>query len=327
MPTPFRVVLLLAVLLPGRMMDAQAHRPVRFGERVRVATTAGPNSMVTGVVAGFRAETLEVRIFADSIVRVAFADIRQLEASGGARDRIGVQNMAAVAGGAIGLVLGAVVGVSAVQSPSNDLRQFFAGIIGGSVGLLVGIGTGYAAAMDVEAERWHVVAIPEPGRDVVASAAPDSTPPVAALDERRSALLPPGVRVLVQRVADAPDVIGTVAALGDTLRVRQDDGAVIGVPWPAVQQVFRSKGRPSTSRRLGETALIGMAIGALVGLNAAPSLGLVSSEVDCVSVVACGPVAIAVGGGAALGMVVGAMFGGSPRAEEWVLVRGVVTPD
>lgn len=320
MPCRSRRTVCLVGLMVAVMPTLSAAQPraARLAERVRVVTRTTPAETFIGTLTMIQQDTVHVRLYADSTARVARADVVSCEASGGLRDRTSMQNGASAVGAALGAVAGAVIGVSLASGSNPDFRdvnEFFGGAIGGALGLAIGGLLGYAATSDIERERWHAVTLPEPGRDLVPPPAPDSATTARTIDTWRASTLPVETRVRVQRVSDAPDVIGSIIAQGDTMRVRQDNGREVNVPWSDVLRIAVSRGLPSQARAMGVPALLGAATGAL---SAMQLLGWVNAScarrTDCPDVVAY-PVV-----GGVVGALIGAAIGEGRREERWHVV-------
>lgn len=308
---------LLGWLLPI-VVDGQSPRPMRLGERIRVAVGPACCDTIVGTALEVRNDTLRVRVHADSTARVSLRDVVVLDASAGLRDRSGLQNGGAVLGGVLGTAAGIVIGVWA-SPPAEDefgrLNRAVGGALGGVIGMAGGAILGHFAASDVERERWVPVTPPSLGVAVVSPPAPDSATAAREVAEWRATTLTAGTRIRVQRVSDAPDVTGSVIVPGDTLRIRRDDGREVAVPWTDVLRVSVSRGMPPALRSVGLPALAGAAAGALTGARV---IGLVNAS--CSLRPDCRDDALAIGGGAVLGALIGLAYGEAQREEQWTTV-------
>lgn len=312
------VVGLLMVMMPAHL-TAQP-RAARLAERVRVVTRSTPADTFVGTLTMIQRDTLHVRVYADSTARIARTDVQASEASGGLRDRFAAQNAASIVGVGLGAVAGTAIGVSAVSESGDVFLQFFSGALGATLGIVIGGMLGYGATLDNERERWHAVTLPEPGRDQLPPPLPDSATSARALDAWRASTLPVETRIRVQRVSDAPDVIGSIVAQGDTMLVRRDDAREVRVPWSDVLRVSVSRGLPSRARAVGVSALLGAAAGALTALRLQESFeSSCRMRGDCRDGVAY-PVA-----GGVLGALIGAAIGEGRREEQWQVVAMLPT--
>ena len=302
-------------LAPVASAHAQQARPLRLGERVRVTTETGT---IVGVALGVRDDSVSMRVHADSVPRVALADIQRLEASGGPSNRTSIQTSASVVGMLVGGVAGAFIGASLTRSDGltssgqYDVPQFFGAVIGGALGVPVGATLGYLSVSSVEPERWDVIPTPTRGVAMVPEPVPDSSSVTPNLAAARAAALPTDTRVRIIRRSDAPDVIGSVVQHGDSLVVRRDDAQLVAVPWSDITRADRSRGLPPAMRAIGLPTALGAISGVLAGLR------VVALFVPgCAVQSDCAGNTVAMGVGGVTGAIIGAAVGHGQRKEAW----------
>lgn len=152
-----RLPLVLAFLAAFAPAALRAQDEVQPGTRVRILPTGG-DTRIWGTVVTLDSASLLIAPKPEAeFVRIPFATVERLEVSRGGRP-------STTAGGVIGAVVGAGAGLGAALLLAGDCEyvcgaaQVGSAVIGGAVGLVVGVLMGSSTPHGPE--RWRTVPVP-----------------------------------------------------------------------------------------------------------------------------------------------------------------------